>query len=60
MKFKHGDTVEVEGYLGEVVKVTESYIEVLYGGEALHYCVEKYSIDDKRVTVVKEVDNYES
>jgi len=60
MKFKHGDVVEVEGYLGEVVKVTESYIEVLYGGEALHYCVEKYSINDKGVTVVKEVDNYES
>ena len=60
MKFKHGDMVEVEGYLGEVIKVTESYIEVLYGGEALHCCVEKYSIDDERVIVVKEVDNYES
>ena len=51
MKFKHGDVVEVEGYLGEVIKVTESYIEVLYGGEALHYCVEKYDIDDKRVVL---------
>lgn len=27
MKFKHGDMVEVEGYLGEVIKVTESYIK---------------------------------
>ena len=54
MKFKHGDVVEVEGYLGEVIKVTESYIEVLYGGgEALHYCVEKYNINDERITVVK-------
>ena len=53
MKFKHGDTVEVEGYLGEVIKVTESYIEVMYGGEALHYCVEKYGIDDERVVLVK-------
>ena len=60
MKFKHGDTVDVEGYLGEVIKVTESYIEVLYGGEALHYCIEKYDIDDERVTVVKEINNYES
>ena len=60
MKFKHGDVVEVEGYLGEVIKVTESHIEVLYGGEALHYCVEKYVINDKRITVLKEVDNYES
>ena len=51
MKFKHGDTVEVEGYLGEVIKVTESYIEVMYGGEALHYCVEKYDIDDARVVL---------
>ena len=59
MKFKDGDTVEVEGYLGEVIKVTESYVEVLYGGEALHYCIEKYGIDDERVIVVKEVDNYE-
>ena len=52
MKFKHGDVVEVEGYLGEVIKVTESYIEVLYGGEALHYCIEKYRIDDERVVLV--------
>ena len=51
MKFKHGDMVEVEGYLGEVIKVTESHIEVLYGGEALHYCVEKYDIDDARVVL---------
>ena len=51
MKFKHGDMVEVEGYLGEVIKVTESYIEVLYGGEALHYCVEKYDINDDRIVL---------
>ena len=52
MKFKHGDVVEVEGYLGEVIKVTESYIEVMYGGEALHYCVEKYDINDARVLLI--------
>ncbi len=51
MKFKHGDMVEVDGYLGEVIKVTESYIEVLYGVEALHYCIEKYDIDDERVVL---------
>ena len=60
MKFKHGNMVDVEGYLGEVIKVTESNIEVMYGGEALHYCIEKYDINDKRITVVKEVDNYEN
>ena len=51
MKFKHGDVVEVEGYTGEVIKVTESYVEVLYGGEALHCCVEKYNINDARVVL---------
>ena len=51
MKFKHGDIVDVEGYLGEVIEVTESYIGVLYGGEALHYCVEKYDINDERVVL---------
>ena len=51
MKFKHGDIVDIEGYLGEVIKVTESHIEVMYGGEALHYCVEKYDIDDERVVL---------
>ena len=60
MKFKHGDRVAVEGYLGEVIKVTESYIEVMYGGEALHYCIEKYDINDKRVIVVKGRFNYEN
>ena len=49
MKFKHGDMVDVEGYLGEVIKVTESYIEVLYGGSALHYCIEKYDINARVV-----------
>jgi preprotein translocase subunit YajC len=52
MKFKQGDIVDVEGYLGEVIKVTDTYIEVLYGGEALHYCIEKYDINDERVVLV--------
>lgn len=55
-----GAIIWFEDYLGEVIKVTESYIEVMYGGEALHYCIEKYDINDKRITVLKEVDNYES
>lgn len=44
MKFKHGDTVEVGGYLGEVIKVTESYIEVLYGGVIKEYLMEQMRI----------------
>ena len=51
MKFKHGDVVEVVGYMGEVIRVTEPYIEVMFGGEALHYCVEKYDINDARVVL---------
>ena len=39
MKFKHGDMVEVEGYLGEVIKVTESYIEVLLDGIKTPYVI---------------------
>ena len=35
------------------MKVREAYIEVLYGGEALHYCVEKYDINDAKVILVK-------
>ena len=26
-------------------------IEVMFGGEALHYCVEKYDINDARVVL---------
>ena len=57
MKFKHGDIVEVGGYVGEVIKVTESHIEVLYGGEALHYCIEKYDINDERVVLSNNVNH---
>ena len=57
MKFKHGDMVEVEGYLGEVIKVTESYIEVFYGVEALHYCVEKDGSNDARVVLSNNVNH---
>ena len=46
--------VEVEGYTGEVIKVTDSFVEVLYGGDALHYCTEKYDINDNRVVLAKE------
>ena len=60
MNFKHGDTVEVEGYFGEVIEVTDSFIEVLYGGESLHYCVEKYDINDNKVVLVEEGEKHES
>ena len=54
MIIKHGDKVEIEGFVGEVIKVTDSYIEVLYGGDSLHYCTDEYDIDDKRVTLAEE------
>ena len=54
MNIKHGDKVEIEGFVGEVLKVTDSYIEVLYGGDSLHYCTDEYDTDDKRVTLSEE------
>ena len=60
MNIKHGDIVEVEGFLGEVTRVTDSFIEVLYGGESLHYCVEKYDINDNKVVLVEEGEKHES
>ena len=60
MNIKYGDMVEVEGFLGEVIKVTDSFIEVLYGGDALHYCTERYDINDKRVVLVEEGEKRES
>ena len=54
MIIKHGDKVEIEGFVGEVINVTDSFIEVLYGGDALHFCVEEYDINDEGVILVEE------
>ena len=54
MNIKHGDKLEIEGFVGEVFKVTDSFIEVLFGGDALHFCIEEYDIDDRRVILIEE------
>ena len=46
MVLKKGDTVSVNGFVGEVISLDGDLVEVLFGGNALHYCVEKVSIDD--------------
>lgn len=54
VNIKHGDKVEIEGFVGEVIKVTDSFIEVLYIGDALHCYIDECDIDDDRVTLVEE------
>lgn len=44
--FKKGDTVSVNGFVGEVISLDGDLVEVLFGGNALHYCVEMVSVDD--------------
>lgn len=46
MVLKKGDTVSVNGFIGEVISLDGGLVEVLFGGDALHYCVETVSIDD--------------
>lgn len=46
MVLKKGDTVSVNGFVGEVIYLDGDLVEVLFGGDALHYCVETVSIDD--------------
>lgn len=53
--FKKGDVVKVCGYVGEVISVSDTEIEVLFGGDALHYCVEKYPINFDEIELLEEV-----
>ena len=46
MVLKKGDTVSVNGFVGEVISLDGDLVEVLFGGSALHYCVETVNIDD--------------
>lgn len=57
MVLKKGDTVSVNGFVGEVISLDGDLVEVLFGGSALHYCVEKVSIDD--VVLVSSYQEYE-
>lgn len=58
MVLKKGDTVSVNGFVGEVISLDGDLVEVLFGGSALHYCVETYNIKDlELVTRCKEGSN---
>ena len=46
MVLKKGDTVSVNGFVGEVISLDGDSVEVLFGSNALHYCVEMVSVDD--------------
>ena len=46
MVLKKGDTVSFNGFVGEVISLDGDKVEVLFGGSALHYCVETYNIKD--------------
>ena len=50
---KYGDKISIAGYEGEVVSITEGKVEVLYGGDALHYSIVWYEKEDKYVEVIK-------
>ena len=50
---KCGDKVCVKGYEGEVVSVTEDRVEVLYGGDALHYSIVWYEKENEYIEVIK-------
>ena len=46
MVLKKGDTVSFKGFVGEVISLDGDKVEVLFGGSALHYCVETCDIGD--------------
>ena len=50
---KYGDKISIAGYEGEVVSITEDKVEVLYGGDALHYSIVWYEKEAKFVEVIK-------
>lgn len=57
MVLKKGDTVSFNGYVGEVISLDGDLVEVLFGGSALHYCVETYDIGDLELVTRCEEDS---
>lgn len=46
MILNKGDTVSINGFVGEIISLDGNLVEVLFGGSALHYCIETYNIED--------------
>lgn len=41
---QRGDLVTVNGFTGEIIKAFGTEVEVLFGGDALHNCVEEHDL----------------
>lgn len=43
---QRGDLVTVNGFTGEIIKAFGTEVEVLFGGDALHNCVEEHDLSN--------------
>lgn len=43
---QRGDVVTVNGFTGEIIKASGTEVEVLFGGDALHNCVEEHDLSN--------------
>ena len=43
---QRGDVVTVNGFTGEIIKAYGAKAEVLFGGDALHNCVEEHDLSN--------------
>ena len=43
---QRGDVVTVNGFTGEIIKASGTKAEVLFGGDALHNCVEEHDLSN--------------
>ena len=43
---QRGDVVTVNGFTGEIIKAYGTEVEVLFGGDALHNCVEEHDLSN--------------
>ena len=43
---QRGDVVTVNGFTGEIIKASGAKVEVLFGGDALHNCVEEHDLSN--------------
>ena len=43
---QRGEVVTVNGFTGEIIKASGTKVEVLFGGDALHNCVEEHDLSN--------------
>ena len=46
MNIKRNDILDVDGYIGEVLNISDGKFEVLFGGSALNNCVVEYTLQE--------------